>query len=230
MCCTYLAPTGPPPLGLGCGAAMEDQDSDTSDEDMPKIDFINCDDDAAPPEYLDQVSSSAASSSAGPARPASSSAGPPPVKAPPEPVFVLEPHEGNVFLEPPSSGNDTTKVGHYITLEKIALPADIKQPGFFFDGNGFGAVVDTSEEEPARDDCVLLEDLFKRQLFKNEIDDHLYIKEKTSKTVWCLHHKMRQYRYGTATWSIAGGQSSSWPYWTLFWPRGVAVSEHVCIM
>ena len=143
---------------------------------------------------------------------------------------VLEPLEGNVFLEPPSSGNDTTKVGHYITLEKIALPADIKQPGFFFDGNGFGAVVDTSEEEPARDDCVLLEDLFQRQLFKNETDDHLYIKEKTSKTVWCLQNKMRQYRYGTATWSIAGGQSSSWPYWTLFWPRGVAVSEHVCIM
>ena len=229
MCCSYLAPTGPPPRGLGCGAAMEDHDSDTSDEDMPKIDFINCDDVAAPPEYLDQVSSSAASSSAGPAS-GPAPVEPPPVKAPPEPVFVLEPHEGNVFLEPPSSGNDTTKVGHYITLEKIALPADIKQPGFFFHGNGFGAVVDTSEEELARDDCVLLEDLFQRQLFKNETDDHLYIKEKTSKTVWCLHHKMRQYRYGTATWSIAGGQSSSWPYWTVFWPRGVAVSEHVCIM
>ena len=209
---------------------MEDYD-DTTDEEMPKIDGTNFDDDEQPPEYLDQVSSSAASSSAGPARPVDKTNNePPPVEAPHEPVFVLEAHEDKVFFEPPSGGNGTTKVGHYITLEKIALPADIRQPGFFFDGNGFGAVIDTSEAEPARDDCVLLEDLFKRQLFKNEHDGFLYIKEQTSKTVWCLHHTMRQYKYGTATWSIASGQSSCWPYWTVFLPRGVGGNGHVCIM
>ena len=185
---------------------------------MPKIDFVNCDDDGdEPPEYLDQVASSAASSSVGPAKPAGKKKNTQ-VPAPPEPVFVLEPHQGNVYLE---EDNGVTKAGHYITLEKIALPAAIRQPGFFFDKDGFGAVIDTCDH--GSDECVLLEDLLKRQLFTHEHDGLWYIKEKTSKTVWCLHHKKRQYKYGTATWSIGGGQSASWPYWTVFWPRGVAV-------
>ena len=81
---------------------------------------------------------------------------------------------------------------HTLTLERAQLPPAMKEPMFYFDENRFVAVMDGKSGDGGCADVLLLEDIFQRKLFMNEVDNVLCVNKNTrTSEVWCLCTKKR---------------------------------------